>query len=384
MFLSFKALISTKMNYKISRPSYFLLFFFFFNNPAPTEISPLPLHAALPISGLRCPREIGRLLPSLARCALAGAAVVAGVVALTFVLLRLAPGDRVEQLVGPAATPEQTALQRHALGLDRPLPAQFAAWFGRFARGDWGRSIATGRRVRDLLGDAVPATLELAGLSLVLTYLFGLAIGALQASAGPRLDTALSVTTVTLFALPGFWLGLALIMVFTYWGRVLPAFGTAGLDADALTGWSHLADRLRHLALPLATLTLIGIGGTARFVRGAMRDVLSQPFVRAARAKGLSPFQVTRRHVTRNALIPVVTLLGLSLPALFSGTVFVETVFAWPGVGRRLVEAVRARDYPVVIGATVVSAVLVVVGNLLADVATAWIDPRVRQARRET
>jgi len=323
------------------------------------------------------------LLP-LARRALAGAAVVAGVVALTFVLLRLAPGDPVEQLVGPAATPEQTALQRHALGLDRPLPAQFAAWFGRFARGDWGRSIATGRRVRDLLGDAVPATLELAGLSLVLTYLFGLAIGALQASAGPRLDTALSVTTVTLFALPGFWLGLALIMVFTYWGRVLPAFGTAGLDADALTGWSHLADRLRHLALPLATLTLIGIGGTARFVRGAMRDVLSQPFVRAARAKGLSPFQVTRRHVTRNALIPVVTLLGLSLPALFSGTVFVETVFAWPGVGRRLVEAVRARDYPVVMGATVVSAVLVVVGNLLADVATAWIDPRVRQARRET
>src|SRR5205823_3960407 len=160
---------------------------------------------------------------------------------------------------------------------------------------------ATGRRVRDLLGDAVPATLELAGLSLVLTYLFGLAIGALQASTGPRLDTALSVTTVTLFALPGFWLGLVLIMVFTYWARVLPAFGTAGLDADALTGWSHLADRLRHLVLPLATLTLIGIGGTARFVRGA----------------------------------------------------------------------------------TVVSAVLVVVGNLLADVATAWIDPRVRQARRE-
>src|SRR5207248_2420183 len=149
----------------------------------------------------------------------------------------------------------------------------------------------------------------------------------------------------------------------TYWARVLAAFGTAGLDADALTGWSHLAERLRHLALPLATLTLIGIGGTARFVRGAMRDVLSQPFVRAARAKGLSPFQVTRRHVTRNALIPVVTLLGLSLPALFSGTVFVEAVFAWPGVGRRLVEAVRARDYPVVMGATVVGAGLVVVGH---------------------
>ena len=318
----------------------------------------------------------------LARRALAGAAVVAGVIALTFVLLRAAPGDPVEQLVGPAATPEQVTLQRHALGLDRPLPEQFAAWLGRFARGDWGRSIVTGRPVRAVLGDAVPATLELAGLSLVLSYLLGLAIGAVQASAGPRLDGALSVTTVTLFALPGYWLGLALIIVFTYWGRALPAFGAAGLDAGALTGWSRAGDRLRHLALPLATLTLIGIGGTARYVRGAMRDVLSQPFVRAARAKGLSTFQVTRRHVARNAIIPVVTLLGLSLPALFSGTVFVETVFAWPGVGRRLVEAVQARDYPVVMGATVVSAVLVVTGNFLADIATAWIDPRVRQAVR--
>ena len=322
------------------------------------------------------------LLP-LARRALAGAAVVAGVIALTFVLLRAAPGDPVEQLVGPAATPEQVTLQRHALGLDRPLPEQFAGWLGRFARGDWGRSIVTGRPVRAELGDAVPATLELAGLSLVLSYLLGLAIGAVQASAGPRLDGALSVTTVTLFALPGYWLGLALIIVFTYWGRALPAFGAAGLDADALTGWSRAEDRLRHLALPLATLTLIGIGGTARYVRGAMRDVLSQPFVRAARAKGLSTFQVTRRHVARNAIIPVVTLLGLSLPALFSGTVFVETVFAWPGVGRRLVEAVQARDYPVVMGATVVSAVLVVTGSFLADIATAWIDPRIRQAGRE-
>jgi peptide/nickel transport system permease protein len=320
----------------------------------------------------------------LARRALAGAAVVAGVVALTFVLLRLAPGDPVDLLLGPAATPEQATLQRHALGLDRPLPAQFAAWLGRFARGDWGRSIVTGRSVRAVLGDAVPATLELAGVSLVLTYLLGLAVGALQASAGPRLDGALSVTTVTLFALPGYWLGLALIIVFTYWGRALPAFGAAGLDADALSGWGRFADRLRHLALPLATLTLIGVGGTARFVRGAMRDVLTQPFVRAARAKGLSPLQVTRRHVARNALIPVITLLGLSLPALFSGAVFVEAVFAWPGVGRRLVEAVQARDYPVVMGATVVSAVLVVVGNFLADIATAWIDPRVRQGRRET
>jgi peptide/nickel transport system permease protein len=139
-------------------------------------------------------------------------------------------------------------------------------------------------------------------------------------------------------------------------------------------------DRLRHLALPLVTLTLIGIGGAARFVRGAMIEALSQPFITTARAKGLTSRQVVIRHALRNALTPVVTLLGMSLPALFSGAVFVEAVFAWPGVGRILVEAVQARDYPVVMAATAVSAVLVVAGNILADVLAAWLDPRVRTA----
>src|SRR5439155_1625148 len=215
-------------------------------------------------------------------------------------LVRLVPGDPVERLLGPTATSAQLAAQRRALGLDRPLATQYAIWVGRFARGDWGRSIATGRPVRTVLGEAVPATLALVGASLVLSYLLGLAVGAWQSGAGPRVDTALSITTVTLFALPGYWLGLMLVMAFTYWAHWLPAFGAAGLDADGLTGWSRLADRLRHFALPLATLTLIGVGGAARFVRGAMRDVMSQPFVRTAEAKGLTAFQVTRRHVARN------------------------------------------------------------------------------------
>ena len=324
------------------------------------------------------------MLALLGRRALAGAMVVAGVVTLTFFLVQLAPGDPVERLLGPTATAAQLAAQRRALGLDRPLGAQYVIWLGRFARGDWGRSIATGRPVRALLGAAVPATVTLVGASLVLSYLLGLAVGAWQAAADPRIDTTLSIITVTLFALPGYWLGLMLVVAFTYWAHWLPAFGAAGLDADALTGWSRLADRLRHLVLPLATLTLTGVGGAARFVRGAMRDVLRQPFVRTAEAKGLSPFQITRRHVARNALIPVITLLGLSLPALFSGAVFVEAVFAWPGVGRRLVEAVQARDYPVVMAATVVTAGLVVIGNLLADACAAWTDPRTRRGREET
>ena len=318
------------------------------------------------------------MLQTLVRRALAGLAVVIGVVTLMFFLIRLAPGDPALLLVGPSATPEQVTAQREALGLNRPLPEQYVTWLGRFVRGDWGSSIATGRPVRGMIADAWPATVSLVGLSLCLSYLIGIAVGAIQATRGGRLDTSLSVITVTLFALPGYWLGLMLVMVFTYWARVLPAFGAAGFDADFLTGWDRVADRLRHLALPLTTLTLIGIGGTARFVRGAMLDVRNAPHVAIARAKGLSPIEVTVRHVLRNALIPVLTLLGLSLPALFSGAVFIEAIFAWPGVGRVLVEAVSARDYPVIMAATAVSAVLVVLGSLLAEALTAWADPRLR------
>jgi len=315
---------------------------------------------------------------TLFRRTIAGVAVVLGVVTLMFFLLRLAPGDPARLLVGPAATEAQVAAQRTALGLDRPLAAQYVGWLGRFVRGDWGRSIATGRPVRQTLADAWPATVRLVGLSLLLSYLAGIGVGVVQATRGGRLDTVLSIATVTLFALPGYWLGLMLVMLFTYRARALPAFGAVGLDADFLTGWDRVADRLRHLVLPLSTLTLIGIGGTARFVRGAMLDVAGAPHVVVARAKGLSQAAVTVRHVLRNALIPVLTLLGLSLPTLFSGAVFIEAIFAWPGVGRVLVEAVVARDYPVVLGATAVSATLVVVGNLLADLLVGWADPRLR------
>jgi peptide/nickel transport system permease protein len=319
------------------------------------------------------------MLRLLARRLVTGLAIVAGVVTLTFFLLRLAPGDPVEQLLGPAATAEQIDQQRTALGFDRPLPVQFAGWVARFLRGDWGMSVATGRPVRAMLGEAWPATALLVTLSLLASYVIGILVGVIQAGTRRRsLDTALSVGTVTLFAMPGYWLGLMLVMVFTYWLGVLPSFGAEGLDADFLGGWDRALDRVRHLALPLVTLTLIGLGGVARYVRGAMMDVRQSQFVAVARAKGITERQILRRHVLGNALIPVVTLLGLSLPALFSGAVFIEAIFAWPGVGRILVEAVRARDYPVVMAATSVSAMLVVAGNLLADFLAGRVDPRLR------
>jgi len=318
------------------------------------------------------------LRPLLVRAA-AGVAVIWGVVTLVFLLLHVAPGNPAELLLGPAASPSQIAAQRHALGLDRPLPEQYAAWLGRFVRGDWGTSIVTGRPVRSMLLEAWPATARLVVLSLLLSYALGIALGVMQASrSGSRFDTAMSISSVTLFAMPGYWLGLMLVTVFTYRLHLLPAFGAGGLDAEFLPAGARMVDSLRHLALPLTTLTLIGVGGVARFVRGSMIDLEGSAFLLTARAKGLGSSRVLIRHTLRNALIPVLTLLGLSLPAVFSGTVFVEAIYAWPGVGRVLVEAVQARDHPVVLAAVAVSAGLVVVGNLLAEALVAWADPRTR------
>jgi peptide/nickel transport system permease protein len=318
------------------------------------------------------------LRPLLVR-AVAGVAVIWGVVTLVFLLLHVAPGNPAELLLGPAASPSQIAAQRHALGLDRPLPEQYAAWLGRFVRGDWGTSIVTGRPVRSMLLEAWPATARLVVLSLLLSYALGIALGVMQASrSGSRFDTAMSISSVTLFAMPGYWLGLMLVTVFTYRLHLLPAFGAGGLDAEFLPAGARMVDSLRHLALPLTTLTLIGVGGVARFVRGSMIDLEGSAFLLTARAKGLGSSRVLIRHTLRNALIPVLTLLGLSLPAVFSGTVFVEAIYAWPGVGRVLVEAVQARDHPVVLAAVAVSAGLVVVGNLLAEALVAWADPRTR------
>ena len=320
---------------------------------------------------------LARVLLAMVR----GIAVVLGVVTLTFLLLHVAPGDPVQRLLGPAATPEQIAAGRGALGLDRPLPVQYGAWLGQALRGNFGSSIAQGRPAAQLLGEAWPATALLVVLSLGLSWLLGILVGTGQANTRRRgLDAAASTVTVALNAMPGYWLGLALIMVFTYELGWLPAFGASGLDAEFLQGWARVEDRLRHLALPLATLTLIGFGANARFTRAAMRELAPAPFLLSARARGLSSRRVVARHQLRSALVPIVTLLGLSLPALFSGAVFVEAIFAWPGVGQVLVQAVQARDYPVVMAAATISAILVVAGNLLAELLVAGVDPRVRDA----
>jgi peptide/nickel transport system permease protein len=318
---------------------------------------------------------------------LAGLGLVFVVVTVTFVLLNLAPGDPARLWVGPGADAAAIEAARHALGLDRPLPVRYLSWLAACARGDWGTSLAQQRPVARVLADAVPYTLLLSAASLLLTYVGGIIVGLSQAVKRARaVDTALTVATQIVYGMPAYWLALMLVLVFTYgaarygWPAWLqfPAFGVAGLNADFLSPGARLADRLRHLALPLVTLGLIGAAGSARYVRGAVLDVLGLDYVRTARAKGLAGTRVMGRHVLRNALIPVITLLGLSLPALFSGAVFVEVIFAWPGMGRELVAAVAARDYPVVMASTAIFGALVIIGNLLADLLYAVADPRFR------
>ena len=325
----------------------------------------------------------------LARRILGSLPLVLLVLTATFVALHLAPGDPVRLFLGPDADAAAVDAARRALGLDRPLAVQYLEWLARFVRGDWGTSLAQHRAVTAVLSDALAPTLLLTGTGLLLTYLVGIAVGALQAvRRRSALDTSLTVATTVLAAVPAYVLALALVLVFTFgsaqwgWPSALrfPAIGAEGAGADFLGPAQRLGDRLRHLVLPALTLSVIGAAGLARFARASIAGALRQPFVAAARARGLAEHRVLLRHAARNALLPLVTLLGLQLPALFSGAVFVEVIFAWPGMGRVAVQAVLARDYPVVLAVTAVFALLVVAGNLLADVLAAWSDPRVEEA----
>lgn len=326
-------------------------------------------------------------MPAFSRRALLALTTVLLVLTVTFAGLHLAPGDPVRLYLGPSADASTATMMRHQLGLDRPLPVQYAEWLGRFVTGDWGTSISQHRPVTQVLFAALGPTLLLTVSSLLLTYLIGIVIGVVQAARErSALDTALTVITTGLQSIPSYVLGLGLVLLFAYYAAIwnwppmirLPALGSSGIGADLLGPAQRFADQLRHLILPVATLALIGAAGLARYVRTATLEALRQPSVRTARAKGLGETRVLVRHALRGALLPVITLAGLQLPALFSGVVFVETIFAWPGMGRVAVQAVLARDYPVVMATTAVFAALVVLGNLLADAAVAMADPRVR------
>lgn len=307
------------------------------------------------------------------------------VLSLTFALLRLAPGDPATFLLPPAATAADAARMRTELGLDQPVTVQYARWARETLRADFGTSFVDRRPVTAIIRDALPVSLGLGLASLALSFTVGIAVGLFQAARrGSVGDLSLTLLSVLLAASPAYWLGLGAIATFTYlasslslpvWMR-LPAVGMSTLGLE-LHGWARLADLVRHSILPVGLLAAIGAAGVARYVRSSALDVMAADWVRTARAKGLAERVVLHRHIVANLRAPIVTLFALALPGTVAGSVFVETIFGWPGMGRLMVTAIVARDYPVVLGCAAAYAAVVIVANLAAEALLRWADPRI-------
>jgi len=303
----------------------------------------------------------------------AGAAVVLLLVSLmTFAMIWLVPGDPASAFLDASATPEQVARLRVALGLDKPLPLQMADWYGRVLRGDLGQSILLNRSVAAALVERLPVTLSLAGFALAFAVIFGIAAGTVAAVNHDRWPDQ-AVMTIALIGLstPEFWLGLVLILVFAVQLGWLPTGGFVPI-VESPTGW------LRTILLPALTIGLVQVGFIARMTRASMLEALAQDFVRTADAKGLSRFDVVVRHGLPNALIPILTVIGIVAGALLGGTVIIEQVFSIPGIGRLIIGAIAARDFPVMQGGLLFLAVIYLAVNLTVDILYAVVDPRVR------
>jgi peptide/nickel transport system permease protein len=313
----------------------------------------------------------GRLLQSVI--------VVFIVTTISFFLIRLAPGEPFSY-EGRNMSPAVRDQFRAMYGYDRPIPEQFVRYLGTIARGQFGYSHSRHRPVRDVLSEALPRTVLLMGLALALSFVVGIGVGALQAiRRGTWIDRALNSVLLFFYSVPDFWLALMLLLLFAYW---VPIFPTGGMTNPVLYDYmpfgAKILDRLRHLILPAVSLTLLLAAGIARYQRASLIEVMPLDFVRTARAKGLNERGVVLRHALRNALLPIITLFGLMLPALFGGAFFVEYVFAWPGMGFLAATAIAARDYDLVTGAVIVGGLMVTLGSLVADVLYAVADPRLR------
>ena len=312
--------------------------------------------------------------------------LVLGIATLVFLVINLAPGDPTQVLVGPGMRPEVIAQVRANFGLDQPLPIRYLRWMGALLQGDLGYSYSHGRPVLEVIGQILPNTLLLSTTALAAAFGVGVLIGIVQSVRQYSLvDQLLSVLALFFYSMPSFWLALMLILVFALYARnvwewpiYFPPSGTRSVNASMMGPFEGLLDRIRYMVLPVTSLALVLAAGIARYTRGSMLEVIRQDYVRTARAKGLPERSVILKHTLRNALIPVITLLGLYLPVLFSGTVFIETVFGWPGMGKTIVDAIGLRDYPLVMGTSLMFAFMVVIGNLVADVLYAVVDPRIR------
>mgnify|MGYP002624439816 FL=1 len=316
----------------------------------------------------------------LLRRGLASLLLLLLVLSLTFFALRLAPGDPSARLDDPRIPPEYQQRLRALYGLDRPLHEQYVDWLGGVARGDWGVSFTHRRAVTDVLSERFPATLLLTGTSLALQFAIGIALGVVAARRpGTARDALIRLAAMLLYALPLFSLSLLAVEVVAALVPALPSRHMRSVDSDAMPAGERLLDVLRHLFLPALTLGVASAGGVLRFTRNSLLDVLSEDYIRTARAKGLGDGRVVWLHGLKNAAAPLIQIFGLSFPFLLSGSLVVEVVFSWPGMGRLTYEAVKAHDYPLVLAATALAGTLVVAGNFFADIVHATVDPRVRE-----
>lgn len=310
---------------------------------------------------------------------LAQSIVVTFIVAtIAFFVIRAAPGDPFSYTAKPLPAAVRQRLREEA-GYNRPLLVQYVRYLANIAHGNFGWSFGKDEEVSKVLARAIPRTLLLAGVSLVLSFLIGGALGVMQAARGGWFDRSASAVLVFFYSLPDFWGAFMIMTIFSAWWQILPSGNIVEpVLHDYMSGWMAFMDRVRHLILPAGSLTILSLASIARYQRAAMLEVLPLEFIRAARAKGASERTVIWRHALRNALTPMVTILGLLLPAFIGGAVFVEHVFSWPGLGSVATDAIGSRDYDLVTATVVVGAVFVVIGTLIADVLHTLIDPRIR------
>ncbi len=320
-----------------------------------------------------------RLFGYLARRVLQAVPIVLGIAIFNFLLLHLAPGDAADVLAGEAggASEEYLAQMKAKFGLDQPLYVQLGRYLANVATLDLGFSFRHNMAVADLIGGRLPATLLLMVTAVAVAFALGIMLGVTAARHVRRpVDGLVSVIALLAYATPIFWIGLMMILLFSVRLGWLPSGGMMTVGAD-LTGLDHLADIARHMVLPTVTLALFYLALYTRLMRASMLEIYGQDFVTTARAKGLDERRVAYRHVFRNAVLPMVTMLGLQVGSLLGGSVLVETVFGWPGLGRLAFEAVFQRDHNLLLGILLVSSLLVVGINVLVDLAYAKLDPRI-------
>ena len=294
---------------------------------------------------------------------------------LIFAIIALAPGDPARMMLGSQATPEEVAVERERLGLDKPIPVRYAIWLTDVARLNLGVSQSNRRPVSALIADALPYTLRLAFISLAVAMLIGFPLGILAAlNANRRLDAIVTTINSLGLAMPAFWFGLLLILLFSVELKWLPASGIGEPNRP-------LYERLHYLIMPVATIAVSNLSVFSRYVRSAMIDVLSADYVRTARAKGLAEKVVVMRHALRNAMIPVVTIVGIQFGRLLGGAVVTESVFAYPGIGRLVINSIQNRDYPVVQATLMLVVLIFLLTNIIVDASYAYLDPRVKLER---